>query len=294
MKFLIIGASGFVGRNMLAYVNNRGFKAAGTESKPRSTDLLTFDLLEHRISDCVDKSFLNEEVTVVICAVISDMDLCLTQREMARKVNVENTIRLIDDATALGAKIVFLSTCFVFDGTIGYYNEQHPRSPANEYGRHKAEVEQYLEARVPGAFIARLDKIVGDNPRDSQLFAHWHKRLENREPIICLEGSLLSPTYVIDVCGSVVTASEKGMRGIYHVSNSEFFYRDELARQFCFALGRKPDVISRPMQDFKFQDNRALKSYLDGSRFVKETGIHFTPMRDVFAKFAESVRIGRG
>ena len=291
MKFLVIGASGFVGGNMLEHFKSQGHEALGTQSRPRQKELLTFDLLEDRIKDRVDKAFFKgpEPINVVISAVISDMDLCKTNRPMAYKVNVEKTIQLIDDSVALGANIIFLSTCYVFDGTLGYYNEEHQRAPANEYGRHKAEVEAYLQSRAPGAFIARLDKIVGDNPADNQLFAHWHKRLSNNEPILCLEGSLLSPTYVMDVARAVVLAGEKGLVGIYHVSNSEFFYREELARQFCCALGEPANVISKPMSEFNFQDNRALKSYLDGSRFVRATGMHFTSMREVFAKFSRRI-----
>jgi dTDP-4-dehydrorhamnose reductase len=288
MKFLIIGASGFVGRNVLAHVQAQGFEAVGTQSRPRQKDLRTFNLLEHRILDSVDKSFFADAdpVRVVISAVISDMDLCLKEREMARKVNVEKTIQLIEDAVALGAKVTFLSTCFVFDGTVGYYTEQHPRSPANEYGRHKAEVEDYLQSRAPGAFVARLDKIVGDDAGDNQLLAHWHKRIMRNEPIICLKGSLLSPTYVGDVARAIVIAAQNGLEGLFHVSNSEFFYRDELARQFCHALGKPPNVVTKPLAEFNFQDNRALKSYLDGSRFVRTTGLRFTSMREVFAQFA--------
>lgn len=195
MKFLVVGASGFVGRNLLAHVQSRGFAAVGTQSRPRQTGLVTFDLLRHRIRECVDRSFFQgaEPVQAVISAVISNMDLCLTDRAMAHAVNVEKTIQLIDDLTELNAKVTFFSTCFVFDGKTGYYNEAAPCSPANEYGRHKAEVEEYLRRFVPGAFVARMDKIVGDNPCDHQLLAHWHNCLRQHQPIICLEGSLLSP-----------------------------------------------------------------------------------------------------
>ena len=292
MKFLVVGASGFVGRNLLARVQAQGFAAVGTQSRPRQTGLVTFDLLRHRITECVDRSFFQgaEPVHAVISAVISNMDLCLTDRAMAHAVNVEKTIQLIDDLTELNARVTFLSTCFVFDGKTGYYNEAAPCSPANEYGRHKAEVEEYLRRFVPGAFVARMDKIVGDNPCDHQLLAHWHNCLRQRQPIICLEGSLLSPTSVTDIARGIVLASEMGLAGVYHLANSEFFYRDELARQFCLALGTTPNVISQPLAEFKFADNRALKSYLDGSRFARETGLRFTSMREVFQAFARRLQ----
>ena len=293
MKFLVVGASGFVGRNILAHVRSLGFEAVGTQSRPREGGLAKFDLLHDRIADCVERSFFEGScpVHVVICAVVSDMDLCLQDRETSRRINVENTIRLIEDARALKARPVFLSSCFVFDGATGYYTEAHPLSPANEYGRHKAEVENHLRTHAPDAFIARLDKVVGDRPDEHQLFAHWYKRMRENQPIVCIRGSLLSPTYVRDVAQAIVVAGQKELHGVYHVANAEFFHREELARQFCYELGRTPNVISKPLEEFNFPENRALKSYLDGSRFANATGMRFASMREVFQKFKRNVEL---
>lgn len=291
MRFLIVGASGFVGKNILSYLNSIGIEAIGTESRPRGTGLITFNLLEERIVDVVDKSFFSRtgQVYVVICAVVSNMDLCLTDRETSHRINVENTIQLIRDTCALGAYPIFLSTCFVFDGERGYYNEREPISPINEYARHKAEVEKFLTEQAPQSFTARLDKIVGDNPFDQQLFAYWYQLRRENKPIVCLEGSLLSPTYVIDVAKAIVAACKHKLTGIYHVSNAEFFYRDELAKQFCYALGFQPDVLNKSLKEFAFPDGRALKSYLDGSKFREITGLNFTSMQMVFEKLRREV-----
>ncbi|MGA2543408.1 MAG: sugar nucleotide-binding protein [Verrucomicrobiota bacterium] len=287
MKFLIVGASGFIGGNILAHVRSLGFEAVGTQARSRREGLVTFDLLRHRIADRVDRSFFQatEPVHVLICAVVSNMDLCLTDRATAHAVNVEKTIQLIDDVTALGAKTTFLSTCFVFDGQAGYYNEDAPLSPVNEYARHKVEVEDYLRRRAPGSLVMRLEKIVGDNPAENHFLTQCYKSISENQPIVCIEGSVLSPTWVNDVARGFVMACELGLNGMFHVSNSEFFHRDELARQFCLALGKSPNVVTKPLAEFHFADKRALKSYLDGSRFVQKTGLHFTPMREVFHQF---------
>jgi len=129
--------------------------------------------------------------------------------------------------------------------------------------------------------------VVGDDPAQNHLLASWHQRLLEGQPIVCLEGSLLAPTYVEDVARAIVFAQENNLNGVWHVANSEFFYRDELARQFCRALGVEANVVNRPLADFHFADNRALKSYLDGSRFARKAGMRFTSMAEVFQKFAQ-------
>jgi dTDP-4-dehydrorhamnose reductase len=218
MRFLIIGASGFIGRNVLAHVRALGFEAVGTQSQLRAPELVKFNLLSDRIVDCVGKAFFESEgqVCVIICAVVSNMDQCLLDRATSHRINVQQTIQLVDDVRPFKAKVVFLSTCFVFDGTRGYYNEEHPVTPVNEYARHKVEVEQFLQTNVPDAFIARLEKIVNNDPNDRQLFSQWYKLLQAGEPIVCIEGSLLSPTYVQDVAQAFVLACQKNLAGVYH------------------------------------------------------------------------------
>jgi dTDP-4-dehydrorhamnose reductase len=287
IKYIVVGASGFVGRNIFGYLREKGKTVIGTKASSLAEGLVHFDLAQNSLRDSIGPEFFRGEakLSVIIAAVISDMDRCFQDPMASRNVNVDKTIQLIEEVKSLGAKPVFLSSCFVFDGNKGYYTENDAYSPANEYGRHKVEVEKFITAHVPEAFVARLDKIVGDQPNERQLFANWHGRLSRKEPIVCIKGSLLSPTYVLDVAKAIDLACTENIHGIFHVSNSEFFYRDELARQFCLSLGVPPNVISKPIEEFNFPDNRALKSYLDGSRFREKSGLMFTSMRDVFLKF---------
>jgi dTDP-4-dehydrorhamnose reductase len=289
MKYLIIGASGFIGGNLLRHMRATHHEVIGTQSVQRENGLIAFDLLNDRLLDRVPKLFFqtDKKVVVIVTAVVSDMDRCLTEREHSHQINVSNMIRLLEDVAALGAKPIYISSNFVFDGMQGYYNEADPVAPANEYGRHKAEVEAHLTRHVPQAFIARFDKVVGDDPAEKHLLASWYRELVAGRPLIALRGSLLAPTYVQDVTRALVFAAERDLHGIHHIANSEFFYRDELAFQFCRALGRKAEIISRPVEEFNFPDKRALKSYLDGSRFAAVANMRFTPMREVFERFRQ-------
>ena len=291
MRFLVIGASGFIGRYVLAEARAQGFPAVGTQARSRQDGLAHFDLETDRIADCVDRRFLEGEgpLCAVVSAVVSDMEKCLTDRAASRRINVEHTIRLVEDLLAFGARPVFFSTGHVFDGTVGYYQEDFPYSPANEYARHKVEVEQYLRAHVPTALITRFDKVLGSNPRERHLLTEMHGLIQQGKPVVCVEGMWISPTLVQDVARGVVLGCERGLSGVYHLANPECFTREELARQFCHALGRPANVLCRPLKDFGFKDNRALKSYLDGGKFVRATGFRYTTMREVFTAFIQQL-----
>jgi dTDP-4-dehydrorhamnose reductase len=291
-RFLVVGASGFVGQHVWEHLRSVGLEVVGTQAHARKPELVAFDILQHKLTDCVDRSFFEREgqVFVILCAAVSDMDRCLQDRGPSHRVNVEQTIQVIDEAYALRAKPVFISTGFVFDGTVGYYTEDSPLSPVNEYGRFKAEVEVYLRNRAPETFVVRLDKTVGDRPHPQNLFSEWYERLTQDMPIICIQGQLFSVTSMKDVARAIVLGCQRGLTGLFHVANSEYFYRDELARQFCYAAGKVPNVICKPLDEFNFVDNRALKSYLDGSKFVKATGFRFVSMRQVMQEFLRNVQ----
>ena len=296
MKFLIVGASGFIGRHTLAYAKSLGYDSLGTRCQSKYPGLITFDLLRHPIKDCIDVSFYetDEPVYGVICATFSQIDRCFREREVSSLLNVENTIRLIRDLKALGIKPVFLSSSFVYDGSIGYYNEEYPPNPINEYGRHKVMVENFINRNTPNVLILRLDKIVGDDPLERHLFSEWYQCIRENQPITCIEGQLFSPTLVKDVAKAVIMSCQQGLTGLYNVANSEFFTREELARQFILALGKEAKIICKPQKEFNFADQRPLKSYLDSTKFVKITSMRFTSMREVFRVFIDKIQSGEG
>lgn len=291
MKLLVVGGGSFIGGHLLRAARAAGMTALGTRSRDVGAPWIPFDLARDRILDRIDRSFFAgpEPVAVVAAAAVTDMDRCLTDRASARRINVDHAIRLIEDVVSVGAKPVFLSTGHVFDGTQGYYTETDPKCPVNEYARQKSEVEDHLLSKVPGAFITRLDKVVGDNPAEHHLFSQWQGLLDAGQPIVCIEGMTVTPTWVDDVARGILLACERNLCGLYHIANPEFFTRYELALQFCRAAGRRPTVVTKPMSTFSFRDGRALKSYLDGTKFIRASGLHFATAREVITRFLRNV-----
>lgn len=291
MKFLIVGASGFVGSNLSTYLRQDGREVLGTRFSADRPDLVTFDLSQDRIADCLPGSFLESDApsVAVICACISQIDRCYREREFTRRVNVDNTIRLIQDLEKLEFRIVFLSTSAVFDGSAGYYHESDVRCPVSEYGRQKMAVEQYIESYLPKAIVMRLDKIVSDSPWQLHMLTEWLQCIREKRPIVSIEEQHFSPTFVKDVASAIGASCLESLSGIYHVSNSEFFTRDELARQFVRTLNEQAEFVTKPESEFNFADRRTLKAYMDSTRFVKATDMRFTSMREVFESYKQKL-----
>jgi dTDP-4-dehydrorhamnose reductase len=285
VKTLVVGASSFVGRHTLELARLRG-DSIGTQCRSNSPDLLRLDLASDRITSAVPKTFFDGEPPwCIVCASVVPMDRCASDPEYARRVMVDHTIRLIQDVRARGGRAAFVSTGFVFDGLDGYYNEEDPCCPVSAYGRNKADAESIILAEAPDALIVRLDKVVGDDPSEQHLFTEWFRAASAARPIECFEGQIFAPTFVGDVAASIVTACELGLSGIYHVANPEFFARDELARQFFRGIGISAQIVRRPENTFRLPEGRALKSYLDSTRFVRRTGFRFSTVSEIIRSF---------
>jgi dTDP-4-dehydrorhamnose reductase len=291
MRFLVVGASGFVGQHLLARIREAGYEAVGTRSGREMPGLIRFDLANDRIGERLGPDFFNSRVPVkaVVCAAISPMETCFREKEKTFLVNVRNTIRLVDDLAGLGAETVFISSSYVFSGEDGYYREEDDHGPVSEYGRQKSIVDQYVRERYPASFVPRLDRIVGDDPAEKHLFSEWYELIIREEPITCIADQILAPTLVDDVARAVIRGCELGLRGAYHVANAEFFARDELARQFARALGLPARIEARPQSSFGFLDRRPQRSYLNSARFIRATGFRFTSMGDVFTIFRDKL-----
>ncbi len=282
-KIIVIGASGFVGSHILSHVRGQGHAAVGTWCNSKRDGLLRFDMLNDSIETAVGKSFLKSEggASGVICSAISKIDRCFSEKELSHKVNVEHTIRLLEEMTQLGIRPVFLSTDNVFDGSRGGYSEEDTPNPVNEYGRQKSVVERYVLENVPKALVLRLSKIVGSDPREQHMFSDWYQSVRQGRMILCIREQTFSPTCAGDVARGTLEGIRRNLTGLYHLVNPEVYSREELARDFLEVCGLDTDVVTKPVEEFGFLDKRALRTSLDGGRFERATGMSFTPMRDV-------------
>ncbi len=295
MKFIILGASGFVGKYTFDYIQSRGHDVVGTQSKAEKADLIKFNLLDDEISAGVERCLARlpdsqEPTFCVIFSFFSKIDDCLRQKEISHRVNVEKMTELINCLQQQKIRCVFISTSFVFDGTEGYYNEDDAPNPICEYGRHKNEVENYIKTNFQDVLIIRLDKVVGDNLPQKHLFSEWYRSFQEGRPIECIAGQLFSPTYGLDIARAVLLACQHNLSGLYHIANPEYFTREELARQFFRFLGIKADIRTRTQEEMGFIDLRPIKTYLDSTKFVEATGMTFTPMRKVFEIFHQKMK----
>ncbi len=296
LRLLVVGASGFVGRHLLAEAHRRSFSALGTQAKSQLPDLLRYDLRDTRIAEVLPSSLLTGDgpAWACVCAGFANVDACGRDPQTSRLVNVTNARRLIDDLAELGFRIVYFSTSAVFDGRSPLYDETMPPAPLHAYGRQKAEMEQFVASHHPSSLIVRLSKAVGADPAERHLFNEWEARVRQGQPIECIAGEAFSPTGVEDIAAAILRLIELGASGLYHVAGRESFERSELARLFLRTGGREALVVDRPPEHFGFVEPRQASSCLDNGKLVALTGSTFTPMPRLLDQFFQALDDGTG
>lgn len=193
-----------------------------------------YDSFEFDFTDIAELDLCNAEAVleycerskpsyIINCAAYTAVDKAEDDIELCRKVNRDAVENLAKAATAVGAKVLHVSTDYVFDGSnTTPYLETDPVCPASAYGRTKLEGEQALQANCNDHVIVRTAWLYSEFGNN---FVKTMIRLgKERETLSVVSDQIGTPTYARDLADAlmdIVTAAEKGnfIPGIYHYSN---------------------------------------------------------------------------
>ena len=287
MKYVIIGATGNIGSNLYRHLQDRGSVVVGTSRSGSSGGLIPFDPLTGQLERALPPGFFSsdERVSVVMAAAATNVDECERHPEATAAINFDAVVAVATQSRKLGAQCLVFSSNFVFDGKLGYYDERHPTSPINEYGRQKARLESYLNDEFAEVLVYRLDKLISTRAGESGLFEDWRAAALAGHPIRCIAGLTFAPTCLDDISRAIVIGLENELEGLYNVGSPEFFERADLVRIFLAEFGLSTEVISVPHDEFHFAAPRPLKITLDPTDFSRSTGFRFTSMREAMRTY---------
>jgi dTDP-4-dehydrorhamnose reductase len=248
MKILITGGTGFIGRHLAAYWQHSQHQLTVLA---RHIDASLFGenvgCLEVDITVQEDIQaaiiFLQPDV-VIHTAALSKPNDCEGDKEQCYLTNVTATAHIVEGCKAVGAKLIFLSTDFVF-GNNGPYSEADGYEPVNYYGESKALAEELITASGLPHAIIRTVLVVGSKlPDGPGTFLHWVKdSLITGKTIQVYTDQLRSVTYVADLCRGIDTIVETGFEGTVHLCGDEVFTPYSLAQQLANELGLNKNLI---------------------------------------------------
>lgn len=286
MKALIIGASGQVGGTLAALCVRRKTEVYGTSRKGQG--YLYLDLADPAsIAAAFEKS---SPGLVLLCSAMTHVDNCERDPELARKVNADGPALVAGECRRYGAKLVYFSTEYVFDGADGPYGEEDPVSPVSVYGRTKLEGERAALA-LEGALSVRTTVVYSHNPASKnfimQLISNHRSGAKMRVPV----DQFSNPTYAADLAAAALDLAEKGASGIYNIVGPDWLNRYEFALKACAAFGFDPAFLEpRLTSELGQSAARPLKAGLKTEKLARELGRRLPPSEESLRKIAGIIK----
>jgi len=239
-KVLIIGASGFVGSHVLRQLPP-GAEAVGTCSSGTVGDLVPLDVRDPARITQVFRSV--KPRLVIMTAALADADHCERDTQGSHLVNVEGPRSVAHACEEAGARLVFFSTDYVFDGGSGPNAETDPVNPIISYGAQKAGAERAVLFASADALVIRTSLVYGPRPDDKGLITRLVRALRAGRTFAANPEQFNSPTCVADLVEGVWKLVEGEKRGIYHLAGPECMSRFQFAVTSAMAFGLDPRLV---------------------------------------------------
>lgn len=240
MKVFIAGASGLVGSNCMRHFKQQGWQVAGSYFSYPTEGTFFYNTLDTAHPDNFDIDEFAPNV-IVHCGAMTHVDLCESEPEKSYQQTVQSTLNLIDVARKCGARMVYLSTDYVFDGLNGPYAEDAPVNPLSTYARHKLAAEEAVLREVPEALVLRVTNIYGEEVRGKNFVARIIQQCKDRQRLTLKlpYDQYASPTNAWDIARAMFLLLRDSKSGVYHIGSTDFMNRVQLALR---VLQYFPDV----------------------------------------------------
>lgn len=241
MRVTVLGASGLLGKELTREWT--GDAVTGLSS--RDADIRD----AKRVQQLVEET---RPDWIVLAAAYTDVDGCESNADLAFAVNRDAPVIVANAAKMFGARLVFLSSDYVFDGTKRTpYEIDEARNPQTVYGRTKAEAEIKLLDLMPDCCIARTSWLFGTG---GKCFPDTILKLAASRPALDVVNDQRGcPTYAADLAGAIIELTRKNASGIVHVTNSGdctwFQFAEEIVRIAGLPAAVRPvssQQMSRP------------------------------------------------
>jgi dTDP-4-dehydrorhamnose reductase len=242
MHAVVIGGSGQIGGWLLRVLERRGHTGVGTYATTPFPGLVHLD--DATLGASTDWLRGQRADVVFYPAGFTWVDGCERDPARARAANLERPFALACVAAETGARFVYFSTDYVFDGEDGPNVEDDPPRPLSEYGKAKLEAERALaEALGEAQLTVRTSWVFGPERQGKNFAYQLAKTLSQGTPLVCPSDQVSSPSYGPDVADAVVGLVEQGRSGLVHVAGPEVVDRVRFARALATAFGLDPGGI---------------------------------------------------
>lgn len=252
MKVLVTGANGQLGYDVVKELQKQNIECYGTSRQ--DFDIVDFEATEKFITNYMPDA-------VIHCAAYTAVDKAEDEQGLCYLVNASATENIAEICKKINAKMLYISTDYVFDGTKdGFYEVDDKPNPINVYGKTKLLGEQAVQRILDKYFIVRISWVFGEHGNN---FVKTMLRLGKEcKEINVVADQYGSPTYTADLALLLVEMIRTEKYGVYHVTNEGVCTWAEFAEEIFKIAGMNVKVNHITTAEYSSRTKRPMNSRL--------------------------------
>jgi len=263
-RLLIIGAGGFVGQHLARQAASACEVFQADLAPPPGANALAMDMTS---AASVDAGFRQvSPQAVALLAAIADIDQCEARPDLAEAVNVAGTAHVAEACACTGARLLFISSAAVFDGSRHGYCECDAVSPVSVYGRTKANAEELITTILPArSIILRLALVIGfaEGAGTNAMLNKFAARLRAGEPVSLPDYEYRNPIDAVTLSAFITELLQReDASGIFHLGARDSISRFELGSKLAERLGFPRQLVQRQTVPLPGRAPRGLDHFL--------------------------------
>ena len=303
MKVFVTGVAGQLGHDVVNELHNRGIEAVGSDIHPTYSGIaddsavtkvpyVQLDITNGTaVSQIVEKL---QPDAIIHCAAWTAVDAAEEEENIPKvmAINVDGTKHLANAAKSVGAKMMYISTDYVFDGqgTEPWQPDCMDYAPLNVYGKSKLEGELAVSETLEKYFIVRIAWVFGLNGKN---FIKTMLSVGQKYPEVrVVSDQIGTPTYTLDLARLLVDMVETEKYGYYHATNeggyiSWYDFTKEIFRQ----AGLSTKVTPVTTEEYGVSKaKRPFNSRLDKSKLAENGFMPLPDWKDALSRYLKEIQ----
>lgn len=310
----LTGCNGMLGREVAKQLKEEGLLFTGTDKEIDITDPTALENYAKQLTTSfynLDSKLSDSEKKIdwiINCSAYTNVDKAEEEPELAEKLNADGPLNIARIARKYGAKLIHISTDYVFDGEGNTpYLEDMEKNPTGVYGKTKAMGEDYIEKEMVQYYILRTAWLYGFEGKN---FVYtMTNAMNNRESVKVVNDQFGTPTCAVDLAGIIIKIIVKSKKatglfgsnsapafGIYHVTNEGETNWFEFA-QYIYKFGKKYNRITNECvvnscttEEYGSKVKRPAYSVLSKEKVTRELNIRIPDWKKSLEKFIKDKR----